>query len=53
MKTGLDTLPNFSKWVKATVAKESVTKIWNEEVVSERTASRIAKLKAQAANGQK
>ncbi|TID16616.1 thioredoxin-like protein [Venturia nashicola] len=53
VKTGLDTLPNFSKWVKATVAKETVTKIWNEDVVCERTASRIAKLKAQAANGHK
>jgi glutathione S-transferase len=48
VQSGLETLPNFSKWVKATVAKESVLSIWNEEVVSERTASRIQKLKAQA-----
>lgn len=51
VKLGLETLPNFSKWVKATVAKKTVLSIWNEEVVSERTASRIQKLKAQAANG--
>jgi glutathione S-transferase len=48
VKAGLEKLPNFSKWVKATAAKESVLSIWDEEVVSERTASRIAKLKAQA-----
>jgi len=48
VKSGLDTLPNFSRWVNATVAKESVLSIWNEEVVTERTASRIQKLKAQA-----
>jgi len=48
VKTGLETLPNFSKWVKATVSKETVLSIWDEETVSERTASRIAKLKAQA-----
>ncbi|QDS73055.1 hypothetical protein FKW77_009662 [Venturia effusa] len=53
VKVGLDTLPNFSRWAKATVAKETVTKIWNEEVVCEKTASRIAKLKAQAANEHK
>jgi len=56
VKAGLDRLPNFSKWVQATVSKPSVLSIWDEEKVVERTASRIQKLKAQAngaSNGHK
>lgn len=48
VKEGLEKLPNFSKWVQATITKESVTYIWNEENIVSRTAARIEKMRAQA-----
>jgi glutathione S-transferase len=48
VKEGLQKLPNFSKWVNATISKESVTYIWNEENIVSKTAARIEKMKAQA-----
>jgi len=48
VKKGLERLPNFSKWVKATSSKESVLSIWNEQNVVSKTAARIQKMKAQA-----
>ena len=40
--------PNFWKWANAVVKEESVTYIWDEKTVAERTAARIEKLKATA-----
>lgn len=44
---GLDALPNFSKWAAAVREHESVTYIWNEEVIVEASVKKFAKLKAQ------
>lgn len=49
VKIGLEKLPNFSKWAKATIAKPSVLSIWNEEAVISTTKARVQKMKA--ANG--
>jgi glutathione S-transferase len=43
-----DKLPNFSKWAKATISQESVTYIWDEKKVLEKTKLRVAKMKEQA-----
>jgi glutathione S-transferase len=54
VKEGLEKLPNFSKWAKATTSQESVLSIWDGETVVARTTARIQKMKAQAngfANG--
>ncbi|OCK76324.1 thioredoxin-like protein [Lepidopterella palustris CBS 459.81] len=48
IQTGLDKLPNFSKWAAATIAHDSVTYIWDEEAILKSTVNRIEKLKAQA-----
>jgi len=53
VKDGLEELPHFSEWVKATASKESVTYIWDEESVVSKTTARIQKLKGQATNGHK
>lgn len=47
---GLDTLPNFSKWAKATISQPSVLKVWDEKEVVAGTVARLEKMKA-AANG--
>jgi glutathione S-transferase len=47
---GLDALPNFSKWAKATISQPSVLKIWDEKEVIAGTVARLEKMKA-AANG--
>lgn len=44
---GLNALPNFGKWARAVVAKDSVLQIWDEQAVVEGTRARIEKLKAQ------
>jgi len=49
---GLNTLPNFSKWAKATTAQPSVLSIWKPEEVVSRTAARVQKMRS-AANGTK
>jgi glutathione S-transferase len=51
VKEGLEGLPNFSKWAKATTSNESVTFIWDPEQVVSKTTARINKMKAQATNG--
>jgi glutathione S-transferase len=51
VKAGLEGLPNFSKWAKATTSRNSVTSIWNAEQVVSKTTIRIQRMKAQAANG--
>jgi len=51
VKAGLEGLPNFSKWAKATTSRDSVTSIWNAEQVVSKTTARIQRMKAQAANG--
>jgi len=48
VKEGLQKLPNFSKWAQATMSRESVRYIWDEEDVVSRTKARIAKMKAHA-----
>ncbi|KAF2001850.1 glutathione-S-transferas-like protein omega 1 [Amniculicola lignicola CBS 123094] len=40
--TGLDALPNFSKWAAEVIKQESVTYIWDEEKVLVGTRKRIA-----------
>lgn len=52
VREGLQRLPHFSKWANATMSKESVRYIWDEETVVSRTKARIAKMKAHA-NGTK
>ncbi|EON67509.1 hypothetical protein W97_06877 [Coniosporium apollinis CBS 100218] len=46
LKQGLNELPNFSKWAAATMKKESVTYIWDEQRVLNRTGELIQKIKA-------
>ena len=48
VKESLQKLPNFSKWAQATMSRESVRHIWDEEAVVSRTKARIAKMKAYA-----
>jgi glutathione S-transferase len=48
VKEGLQKLPNFSRWAQATMSRESVRAIWDEETVVTRTKARIAKMKAHA-----
>jgi glutathione S-transferase len=43
----LDALPNFSKWAAAVKKHESVTYIWDEEVLVEASVKKLASLKAQ------
>lgn len=45
LKDDLDSLPNFSKWAKTTMAQESVTYIWDQEKVIAGTKRVIAKMK--------
>lgn len=45
-RTALDALPNFSKWAKATMAKESVTYVFDEDTIRKTTIKRIADMKA-------
>jgi len=52
VKVGLDGLPNFSRWAKATTSQPSVLSIWDGQKVVDRTASRVQKMKG-AANGTK
>ncbi|KAL6707751.1 hypothetical protein ACN47E_003872 [Coniothyrium glycines] len=47
--SGLDSLPSFSKWAAEVIKAESVTYIWDEEVVVASTKNRIEGLKAQKA----
>lgn len=44
LKQSLEKLPNVGRWAKATLAKESVLYIWDEEKVLSRTKKRIAKM---------
>lgn len=44
----LNGLPNFSKWAKAVMAKESVTYVFDEATNIKKTTARIEKMKAQA-----
>jgi len=47
---GLQTkTPNFWKWANAVVKEDSVTYIWNEKNIAERTKVRVAKARAAAA----
>ena len=48
LKKSLDALPNFSKWAKATLARESVTFIVDEERLVRNATARIQKMKAQS-----
>jgi glutathione S-transferase len=45
--SGLDGLPNFTKWVTEVVKQDSVTYIWDEDAVVQGTAKRMEKMKAQ------
>jgi len=47
--SGLDGLPNFSKWATELIKQESVTSIWNEEDVVSSTLRKVSSIKAQAA----
>ncbi|KAK7712195.1 hypothetical protein SLS57_007871 [Botryosphaeria dothidea] len=47
-KTGLQALPNFSKWAAAVHEHSSIKSNWNETSVLERSGKTIAKLKAKA-----
>lgn len=44
--SGLDALPNFSKWAAEVVKQDSVTYIWDEEAVIDGTRKRIESQKA-------
>jgi glutathione S-transferase len=44
--SGLDELPNFSKWAAEVVKQDSVTYIWDEEAVIDGTRKRIESQKA-------
>ena len=44
---GLDALPNFSKWSQALHEQDAVTYIFDGPAVADRTAERIAKMKAE------
>ncbi|KAF2116304.1 thioredoxin-like protein [Lophiotrema nucula] len=46
--SGLDALPNFSKWASETIKHPSVTYIWDEEAIVAGAKKRFANLKAQA-----
>ncbi|KAL1621829.1 hypothetical protein SLS54_005352 [Diplodia seriata] len=48
LKSGLQGLPNFSKWAAATIEHPSIKSNYNEGSVLERTAKTVAKLKAKA-----
>ncbi|KAF2204577.1 thioredoxin-like protein [Delitschia confertaspora ATCC 74209] len=45
--SGLNSFPNFAKWAAEVINQESVTFIWDEEMIIKSTAARLAKLKAQ------
>ena len=45
--TGLDALPNYSKWSKALHEQDAVTYIFDGPTLADRTAERIAKMKAE------
>ncbi len=45
----LSALPRFSAWAKEVVGQESVTYMWNEEEVTNKTVERMGKMKAAAA----
>jgi glutathione S-transferase len=47
--SGLDALPNFSKWAAEVTKQESVTYIWDEEKIIDGTRKRIESQKAQQA----
>ncbi|KAI9719751.1 MAG: hypothetical protein M1812_003239 [Candelaria pacifica] len=44
--TSLSTLPNFSKWAKATLAEKSVLCIWDPEEHPKKMRARVAEMKA-------
>ena len=45
--TGLDALPNYSKWSKAIHAQDAVTFVFDAQTLVDKTAERIAKMKAE------
>ena len=45
--SGLDALPNYSKWSKALHEQDAVTFIFDGPALADRTAERIAKMKAE------
>lgn len=48
LKSGLDVLPNFSKWAAEVIKQESVTYIWDEERIISRTVDKINSMKEKA-----
>lgn len=48
LREDLQKLPNFGPWAEAVAKRESVTYMWDEQKIVERTKKRIAKLKEQA-----
>jgi glutathione S-transferase len=46
--SGLEALPNFSKWAAEVIKHPSVTYIWNEDAIVAGTKKRIESQKAQA-----
>lgn len=44
---GMNALPNFSKWAREVIKKDSVLSIWNEEKIITRTKERMQKMKSQ------
>ncbi|KAK5139748.1 hypothetical protein LTR04_003359 [Oleoguttula sp. CCFEE 6159] len=47
-KDGLHALPRFSRWAERTMAESSVTQVWDEKDVVERTRGRIEKTRQAA-----
>ncbi|KAF2178238.1 thioredoxin-like protein [Zopfia rhizophila CBS 207.26] len=45
--SGLNALPNFSKWAEEVIKHESVTYIWDEETILKATKAKAASLKGQ------
>jgi glutathione S-transferase len=46
--SGLDALPNFSKWAAEVIKHNSVTYMWNEQVIVEGTRKKLAGAKIQS-----
>ena len=53
LTSGLDALPNFSKWAAEVIKQESVTYIWDEERIISRTVEKINSMKEKAKAGSK
>ena len=49
LPTTLDRLPNFSKWAKACTTHDSVTFIWDKEIMRQRVRDRLPQMRERLA----